>query len=483
MQIPITDLSNKGSPSLARKVAVVQGEKKWTYRELHEKTVAMAGQLWADGFRPKDRLMLCLENSFELIASLLACFKIGVTVVHTYTDFPEAEFSYIAESTGVKGVITSPLLYEKMQQIKQPHLVYFSFEGKSKDLAPSFAPDLEQPISISFTSGTTARRKGAIQTYRTILETMVGALDALGHKALERPLIIPSLASNYVVMAYLLPALWLGSTILLLPDPQVETILKTIEKDRPTLAATYPFFLKQILHHPQASQTNYSSLELFIIGGDLVTPELYQEFLSVTKIPLTQGFGMTEAQFLFLDLSKNLKKQGSLGKPTLGVEAKIIDSHGEELPSGKLGQIAIRRKTNFPGYWNLPEETSKALHHGWLYTGDLGIKDEDGYYWFKGRIKNVIKMKADSVSPVEVEEALCRHPAVLEAGVIGIPDEEQGSAVKAFVVLKRQTTPEELTEFLKPLLAEYKIPVQIVIADSLPRTVTGKLDRNQLNRL
>lgn len=483
MQIPITDLSNKGSPSPAQKIAVVQGEKKWTYQELHEKALEIAGHLWTDGFRPKDRLMLCLENSFELIASLLACFKIGVIVVHTYTDFSEAEFGYMAENTGVKGVITSPLLYEKMKQIKQPHLVYFSFNGRSKDPAPSFTPDLDQPISISYTSGTTAKRKGVIQTYRTIMETMEGAVHSLGRKALARPLLMLSLGSNYAVMVFLLPAFWLDGTVILLTSNQIETILKTIEKDHPTIAATYPYFLKQIIHHPKAPKTNFTSLELFIIGGDVVAPEFYKEFLSVTKIPLTQAFGMTEAHLLFLDLSKDLKKQGSIGKPVPGVEAKIIDSQEHELPPGKLGQIAVRRKTNFPGYWNFPEETSKALHNGWLYTGDLGVKDKDGYYWFRGRIKNVIKVEAENVSPIEVEEALCKHPAVKEAGVIGIPDEEKGNVVKAFVALKGQATERELKEFLKPLLAEYKIPVQIIITDHLPRNVTGKLDRNKLNKL
>ncbi len=483
MQIPITDLSNKGSSSLAQKIALVQGEKNWTYKELHEKACDIAGHLWADGLRPKDRLLLCLENSFDLIASLLACFKIGVIVVHTYTDFSEAEYVYMSKNTGIKAVITSHFLYEKMKQIKHPHLVYFSFNGKPKDPAPSFEPDLDQPISISYTSGTTAKRKGVIQTYRTITETMEGAVHSLGHQALARALIIASLGNNYAVMVYLLPALWLDGTLIFPPNNQIETILKTIEKENPTLAATYPYFLKQIIHHPQALKTHFTSLELFLVGGDLVTPELYKEFLSVTKMPLTQGFGMTEAQLLFLDLSKDPKKQGSIGKPVVGVEAKIIDSQGYTLPNGKLGQIAVRRKTPFPGYWDFPEETAKALHNGWLYTGDLGVEDADGYYWFRGRIKNVIIVEAENVSPIEVEEALYQHPAVKEVGVIGIPDEEKGNVVKAFVATKEKVTEEELKEFLKPLLAEYKIPTQILFIDHLPRTITGKLDRNQLNKL
>jgi acyl-CoA synthetase (AMP-forming)/AMP-acid ligase II len=480
--IPIADLSYKQSLDIAHKTALIQGEESWTYKQLHEKAHQIAAQLWTDGFLPGDRLLICLENGFDLIVSLLACFRIGVIVVHSYTDYSEAEFNYIAENTGFRGIITTPALQEKMKHIKQPYFLYFSF-SPNNDPLPHFIPDLDQPISISYTSGTTAKRKGVIQTYRTIMETMEGVEHSLGRKALERPLVIPSLGSNYAVLVYLLPTLWLGGTVILLANNQIETILKTIEKDRPTLAATYPHFLKQIIHHPQAPKTNFSSLELFIIGGDVVAPELYKEFLLVTKIPLTQGFGMTEAQLVFLDLSKDPKKQGSIGTSTHGVEAKIIGSQEEDLPPGKLGQIAVRRKTNFPGYWNLPEETSKALHNDWLYTGDLGVKDGEGYYWFRGRIKNVIKVEAENVSPLEVEEALCQHPAVKEAGVIGILDQEKGSVVKAFVALKGQATEGELKAFLKPLLAEYKIPVEIVIIDHLPRTVTGKLDRNQLNQL
>lgn len=481
MDIPITDLADKHSPAAKQKIALLRGGTKWTYEQLHEEVLRITGHLWSEGFRPEDRLLLCLENSCELVACLLACFKIGVIVIHAYTDFSEAEYSYIAENTNLKGIITSPSLYEKMKQIKQP--VYFSFTGKPKTPAPSLTLSLDQPISISYTSGTTAKRKGVIQTYRTIMEMMEGVLHSLGPKALARPLVIPSLGSNYAVIVYLLPALWLGGTVILLPDHQIETILKVIERDHPTLAATYPYFLKQIIHHPKALKTNFTSLELFITGGDVVAPELYEDFLSITKIPLTQGFGMTEAQILFIDLSKDPKKQGSIGKPVPGVEAKIIDSHGRELPPGKLGQIAVRRKTNFPGYWNFPEETAKALQNGWLYTGDLGVKDKDDYYWFRGRSKNVIIVEAENVSPIEVEEALLKHPAVKEAGVIGIPDEEKGNVIKALVVLKGEATEEELKEFLKPLLAEYKIPVRIDFLDHLPRTVRGKLDRNKLNKL
>ncbi len=497
--IPITDLTNKQSSTIANKIALIHGKEQWTYHQLHEAINNVAANLLIDGFKSGDRILLCLENSFELVVSILACFKVGIIIVHSYTDYSTAELNYIAENSAFCGIISSLDLFPKMKQLKNMRAVYLinanfndntikpysTLLKKTSVNLPQFNLNSEQPISISYTSGTTAARKGVIHTYKSIASTMECVVKSLGSSIFERPLINLSLGSNTIVMVMLLPGFWLNGTVILTVDDQFSTVLATIEKECATYFVSFPFYLKQLIHHPDAQKTNFSSLKLALVGGDKVTKELCDSFFAITKLSLTAGFGMTESACILLNLSKEHSKEGSLGQPIYGVEAKIIDNHGNKVPNNVIGQLVIKREALMTGYWNFPEETAKALHNGWLYTGDLAIKDDEGFYWFKGRIKNIIVCDAENISPIEVEEAICQHPAVQAAGVTGIDDEKLGQIVKAFVELKPEThlTAESLKVFLKDLLSPYKIPREIVFVTQLPRTLTGKVERKKLNDL
>ncbi len=496
--IPITDITKK-SPESALKIALIQGEKKWTYHELHEASDHIAANLLINGYQHGDRILICLENGFEIAVSVLACFKIGLIIVQSHPDFSAAELSYIAENSGFRGIISSRSLYLKLKQLQGMHSVYLTdlreAEGKVQPFhnllrkperpLPSLRIDPKQPILISYTSGTTAKRKGVIHTYHSIETTMKSVLKTFGPEIFERPLIFSSMGNNGMIMVFLLPAFWLDGTLILGLSPKVEVILEVIDKERPTFFFSFPFYLKQLIHHPNAQKVDFRSVKLILVGGDIVTRELCDEFLAIAKVPLRQGFGMTESHCVFANLSDDPTKLGSMGHPGYGIEVKIIDDQGQSVPHDVIGQLAVKWEGNTIGYWNFPDETKKALHEGWLYTGDLAMQDRDGFFWFKGRIKNIITRLNRHISPIEVEEEICRHPAVRGAGVIGIPDKEFGQAVKAFVELKpeKKVTASELRHFLKDLLAPHKIPTEIAFVEKIPRTLTGKVDRKALESL
>ncbi len=484
----ITDLTNKTSEETAEQIALIYEDRKWTYRELHADVSRIAAHLFADGYHAGDRILIHLENGYEIVVCVLACIKIGLIIVQSYPDFSPADFRYMAENSGFRGMITSTPLYSKVATlpVHTLYLIENLFSSRlEKATCPSFTPDPQQPLLISYTSGTTAKRKGVIQTYHSVASSMESIVHSLGKSAFERPMMYSSLGNNGAWMFLILPTFWLNGTLIITSNAKPETVLAAIAKERPTFCFTFSFYLNQLIHHPDAKKTDFSSFKVILVGGDIVTRKLCEDFYATTHLFVSQGFGMTESQCALMELIHDPAKMGSLGLPAHGVEAKIIDAQGNELPSGATGQLLIKREATTPGYWNFPEETALTLRNGWLYTGDLAMKDTDGYYWFKGRIKTLIIHDAQNISPIEVEEAICKHPSVQAAGVLGIPDEKWGQSVKAFIELKSHAhlTILQLQLFLEAHLAPYKIPTEIVFVEKLPRTITGKIERKALPSL
>ena len=219
-------------------------------------------------------------------------------------------------------------------------------------------------------------------------------------------------------------------------------------------------------------------------GGDTVPVALQDRFHETFGLPLAEGYAMTESILISWNRPGAMRK-GSIGLPALGVQIEVRDSAGQALAAGQTGQLAVRSPANFVGYWEDPEATTAALDQGWLLTGDLGRFDADGYLWFEGRCKQLISRGGSKISPQEVEAALHQHPAVVEAGVVGLPDEVYGQRVLACVVLRPglAVEPATLREFARERLADYKLPEQVLFLEALPRGLTGKLDRNALGAL
>jgi len=211
---------------------------------------------------------------------------------------------------------------------------------------------------------------------------------------------------------------------------------------------------------------------------------LHERFQQLFGIPLFELFGMTEIVPTCSNV-RNARRTGSIGRPLDGVEARVLGLTGRELGEGEIGEMAVRSDGNFIGYWNCPDETAATLADGWLLTGDLVRRDSDGYYWFEGRKKQIIVRGGANISPQEVEEALYQHPAVLEAGVIGLPDATYGERVVAFVTLRpgQSAGERELREFACKRLSDHKVPEQIEFLETLPKGPTGKVQRRILKEM
>jgi long-chain acyl-CoA synthetase len=280
------------------------------------------------------------------------------------------------------------------------------------------------------------------------------------------------------------------STMILLPDPRdISGVIKAIEKYRPTIFCGVPTMYIALINQPDIQKHNMRSVRLCISGASALPVEVQRQFEALTGGRLVEGYGLTETSPVthvnpLDDPSKN--RPGSIGIPVSDTEAKIVDLEtGEhDLPPNEPGELVIRGPQVMMGYWNKPEENRLALRGGWFYTGDIASMEPDGYFRIVDRKKDMIDVSGYKVWPREVEERLFEHPAVQEAAVVGIPDARSGEAVKAFVVLKKESegkvTGEEISNFCKQKIASYKAPKIVEFRKELPKTPVGKVLRREL---
>jgi len=270
----------------------------------------------------------------------------------------------------------------------------------------------------------------------------------------------------------------------LLPKFDPANVLNAIERFRCSWSVCMPALWQFIVAEQERSPRNVSSLSFVVAGGDAVPIALQDRFRTAFGIPLQEGYGMTEFVFISYNPIRAIRP-GSMGIPFEGVELRNVDAKGQNVPTGTTGELLVRSPGVCVGYWNDPEATRAALGDGWLHTGDLASRDADGYYWFQGRQKEIIIRAGSNISPQEVEEALWRHPAVEQVGVVGHPDATYGEIVAAFVVLREgcHAGPEDLREFAKERLADYKVPEKFVFLPELPKGPTGKVHRRTLKEI
>jgi len=280
---------------------------------------------------------------------------------------------------------------------------------------------------------------------------------------------------------------FVGGKSILLRWWNVEEALKAIQTFRITQMAAVPTMYIQILEFPELDKYDLSSLDDCQCGAAPLPVEVALKWKEKVGVDIREGWGLTESGAITTGQPGDLPpRYGSIGKCLLKCNTiRVFDEKGQELPPGQQGEIVIRGPTLMKGYWNLPEETAKTIKDGWLYTGDLGYVDEDGYFYITGRKKDIIIRGGENVSPLEVEEVLLEHAAVAEAGVVGIPDPVYGEEIKAFVVIKpgKRASEEELIAFCKDRLPTFKSPKKVQFVKSLPKNILGKVLRAELRKL
>jgi long-chain acyl-CoA synthetase len=280
--------------------------------------------------------------------------------------------------------------------------------------------------------------------------------------------------------------LYLGGTITLLPRFEPQKALEVMARDRVTYFAGVPTMYFYLLHFPNADQYDLSALRFCVSGGAAMPVEVMHAFNRKYNVTILEGYGLSEtspvASFNHLDREP---KPGSIGIPIWGIEMRVVDSEGREVPNGELGEIVIRGHNVMKGYYKRPDATADAIRNGWFYSGDIAYRDDDGFFFIKDRVKDMIIRGGFNVYPREIEEVLYGHPAIAEAAVIGVPDPALGEEVKAVVAFKpgQTATEAEIIEYCKERLASYKYPRFVEIRDTLPKTATGKILKRELRQV
>lgn len=460
------------------KNAVRTAEGSITYAELAGSVSCLAGHLLDRGLRRGDRVAIYRSNSIETVQLLLAVLRAGLIAVPANIRLKPPEIDYILKHSEARVCFTEPRL-ARAQLEGDPRWVSElpSVTSPSRSL-PEVDPD--QPAVILYTSGTTARPKGVTHSHRTMLEGVrLLTTDSIGPDDIV--LTITQAAHASGLYCGVLAPLLRGATTVLLRQFDPAAALDAIERFRCTYTAVLPAMLSLMVEEQVRRPRTVSTLRRIMAGGDTVPVSLQQHAREVFGPDIQEVYGMTESVPLTLNPYGKVRA-GSIGPAVPGISIGVVDSFGHDVKLGQIGEIVVRSPANCVGYWNDAEATASLFDGGWLHTGDLASCDADGYYWFKGRLKQLIIRGGSNISPQEVEEALYLHPAVLEAGVIGSPDPIRGEVPVAFVVLREgnDLTGAELIAHTRRVLADYKTPERIVFVDKLAKGLTGKVDRRFL---
>jgi len=496
----LSDAVRRARERQPEKPALIVGERRWSYEQFDEITDRIGAALLRRGLQPGDRVALHFANSAEIVFGYYACFKIGAVAVPLNIRLKGPELEYVINHCGARFYLGQSELFSELQVVRA-HLesveeYYLAGDADAFPQTRPFAELMAQPAgeisfpdvpddaiaAILYTSGSTARPKGVTHSHATAEQLAAGCVAALQMHGEQLFGCFVPLVHMSGFGLQMLPALSLGATLLVIPRFEPEAVLRSLQEHRAQVIAGLPVMYNDLVHCRSAAAFDLGTLESCLAGGDSVPTELQRQFRQRFGVEITEGHGMTEVCPCFVNPVRGEKKPGSIGVPSPGTSARLVDDAGRDVPPGAVGEILVRSEAIMVGYWADPEATAAALQEGWLRTGDLARRDEDGYYWFVGRKKQIIIRGGSNISPLEVEEALCQHPAVREAGVVGVPDPTWGETVRAYVALKEgeETSEADLQWFVRERIAAYKVPEAILFLPELPKGLTGKIDRRAL---
>jgi long-chain acyl-CoA synthetase len=473
------------------KIALYWGESEFSYAALSAQSGAVAAELTGIfGVKPGDRVALWVKNCPEFVSSVFGILSAGGVVVPINNFLKPAEVSYILNDSGANVLITGAELASHADTLKaaRPALEILRVE-QFPALNPSSIRHSPSSCSgkdlaaLLYTSGTTGHPKGTMLTHGNFLHNVASCLEALTVCEDDRIVVaLPQFHSFMFTVGTLLPVLCGGGILLLKTLHPFKSVLEEIARHRGTILPAVPSFFRALLAVPEFGRL---PLRLCISGGAPLPVEVFNEFTRKFPFPLREGYGPTESSpVATVNPIYGINKPGSIGKPIPNVELSIRDEAGQELPVGATGEICICGGNVMLGYWNQPEETAKVLLNGWLYTGDIGYRDADGYFYITDRKKDMLLVNGINVYPREIEEVIYQFPGVKEAAVIGVRDPRKGEQPVAFVTATEGQTVEEkaLLQFVRERLADYKVPKKVVFLPALPRNATGKILKTALRQ-
>ena len=459
------------------------------------------------GVEKGDRVLICMPNCPEVIFSYQGVLGAGGIIVPVMYLLHENEINFILKNSEAKVVITSSHLLQKISNATndlsdKPKIICIDQPNKSDlqsgieviewEKALSNMPLYENPslnlkesdvAVILYTSGTTGVPKGVMLTHKNLYANSMSGL-ALREEEDTRGTTIGVLPLAHIYGFGIMNGMFLlGSSVVIFSKFDAEEVFKVIEKYKVKSFAAVPAMVHAMLYHPNAEQYDLSSLETVGSGSAALAVSLRHKFKERFGAEVRDAYGLSEASPGVASQRNNMPiKEGSVGVPMPGVNIKIVDEHGQELPVGEVGELLVQGENVTPGYFKNEEATKKALQNGWLHTGDMARVDEEGYLYIVDRKKDLIIRGGFNIYPRDLEELLVKHEAVLEAAVIGVPSERMGEEILACVVKKTGAVVSEgeLIDYCQKNLAKYKTPRHVEFIEELPRNGVGKILKTKL---
>jgi len=472
-----------------RKTAIFWGTERIRYDELRSRITTYAANLQRDAVVvPGTRVGILLKNSPEFIFALYAALQSGATVVPINTFLKVPEIQHIVDDCGLKCLITDDSFTETTNRLQCVQLISPQQLGATTAAQPAWPPVQPSDLAlIIYTSGTTGKSKGAMLTHANIASNVRSCIQALEETQDDRLTLLLPMFHSFMLTVCIFTPLSMGAGIVLIKSVQpFKLAVREIIRNRATVLvgipqlfqamaqANVPFWLHWVLR-----------LRLAVSGAAPLPRETLDVFERKFHFPLLEGYGLSEASpVVSFNPVHGVRKAGSVGLPLPDIEVKIYDDLDRELGVDEVGEIAVRGPNVMRGYYNQPAETEAALRHGWLHTGDMGKKDADGYLYIVDRRKEMLLVRGMNVYPREIEEVMYQFPNVREVAVVAKLDEKRGEIPIAFVspIAGATLNPGEILQFLRERLADYKIPKEIRIVESLPRTATGKIAKLELKK-
>jgi long-chain acyl-CoA synthetase len=480
------------------KTALIFGQKKTSYKEFDGIADKLACALFQRGVKKGDPVILMLHNSWEFVVSYFSIARRGAVTVPIDVRLKGEELTSIVADSGARFLIIHRSLREASKEFfsshfAREHTIVIDDKHGQEDfleilqnadagMVPAPAIKDSDEALYFYTSGTTGKPKGVVLTFGNLDWFQVGitpytSIDDIVGYVLPMSHVSGTLVCNEIA--------YRGSTLCIFDNLRPDKILQTLQQQKVSWFFSVPPIFDALLRVPHVETYSLESLRWIAMMGTSVPVSLMEKFhRQFSSTTVIQGYGLTETNgpFTLVPLEKADVKQGSVGIPIPGAEVKVVDDEGKELPTGEVGEIIVQGPMVMKLYHNDPESTRERIHDGWLYTGDVGRFDQDGFLYHLGRKDDMIIVGGLNVFPAEIENVLKQHPLVADAAAVGIPDTDRGEIIKAFVVLTdgSKLTEKEVILFCRERLASYKLPKLVDFKTSLPRTSTGKIARKLL---
>lgn len=534
VDVPLKSLPqmfDEATSTYGNKTALIFYGKKVGFATLREHTDRLATALSDLGLKKGDKVALYLLNSPQFVISYFAALKIGCTVTPISPVYTSFEIKHQLEDSEARALICQDILYDKVEKagVKLQHVIVTNaneylpalkklFGGSAmnsgmgdakasahiagvhrfQDLLKKYPPnppqvtiDPEQDIAVlPYTGGTTGHPKGVILTHYNLIAAVTAGAQTYNYEP-GKETVIAFLPFFHIFgqVVIMLSGIFQGQTLVVFTTPHTESILDAIERYRATVFLGVPTLYEYLKDHKDTAKVNWKRLKILLCGADTLHETTVKDWQKRTQTSITEGYGLTECAAASHLNPLNRPKVGSFGVPIPNVVAGVVDPDGTDfLPVGEIGELVLKSPSVMQGYWKNPKETAAAFlevdGERWLRTGDIVRMDEEGYFHYYDRRKDLIKHRGYSVFAKDIEDVLYTHPQIKTAGVIGVPDPAEGSVIKAIVVLQPEArgklSEDEIRKFCEERLAHYKVPKIIEFRGELPKTDVGKVSRREL---